>query len=200
MWPDGSLGWIGAVIGLGTLGLALVAMVRSLRRPSGSVEPGARIVLRLPLLLVATLCFVRAACGCGGRFPSLWDPDSQSCLPAVGSSCCLEDAACTCGDCARLVSMFGPASGFGVRLSAGHRLIDLGTLRPRAAPDVPGGDDRSPGQLAALPDVGNTGLRCPYAGACRACSPGRARVGSGVRSGVAGVCRACPGVAPANAA
>ena len=100
-------GWIGAVIGLGTLGLALVAMVRSLRRPSGTIEPGARIVLRLPLLVVATLGFFAAGVWLWRPIPVLRDPDSQSCLPALGSSCCLQDAACTCGDCARLVRCSG---------------------------------------------------------------------------------------------
>jgi protein-S-isoprenylcysteine O-methyltransferase Ste14 len=119
------VGWIGAVIGLGTLGLALVAMVRSLHRPSGSIEPGARIVLRLPLLLVATLGFIVAGVW-------LWRPIPvvalQPGLPAL-SSCA--GIILLAGGCSlylwglRLLGpMFGPASGFGVRLSAGHRLID----------------------------------------------------------------------------
>ena len=120
------VGWIGAVIGLGTLGLALVAMVRSLHRPSGSVEPGARIVLRLPLLLVATLGFIVAGVW-------LWRPipiPLGSGLSTLSSSAgiILLSAGCSLylWGLRSLGSMFGPSSGFGVRLSAGHRLIDSG--------------------------------------------------------------------------
>jgi len=120
------VGWIGAVIGLGTLGLALVAMVRSLRRPSGSVEPGARIVLRLPLLLVATLGFFVAGVWLWRPIPvplGLGLSTLSSCAGII-----LLSAGCSLylWGLRSLGSMFGPSSGFGVRLSAGHRLIDSG--------------------------------------------------------------------------
>ena len=120
------LGWIGAIIGLGTLGLALVALVRSLRRPSGSVEPGARIVLRLPLLLAATLGFVASGVWLWRPMPVPLGP-GLSILSSCGGIILLS------GGCSlylwglrSLGPMFGPASGFGVRLSAGHCLIDSG--------------------------------------------------------------------------
>ena len=120
--------WSGAVVGLGTLGIALAAMARALRRPGGRVEPGARIALRLPILAVATLGFIGAGIW-------LWRP--LPCPIGIGTNMPLLLAAIgllvLAGACIlylwglrSLGAMFAPSSGFGVRLHVGHRLIDAG--------------------------------------------------------------------------
>jgi len=120
------VGWIGAVIGLGTLGLALLAMVRSLRRPSGRVEPGARIALRPSLLLLATLSFFAFGVW-------LWRPIPVQLEPALQVLSFAGGILLLSGGCSlylwglrSLGQMFAPSSGFGVRLNAGHRLIVSG--------------------------------------------------------------------------
>ena len=120
------VGWIGAAIGLGTLGLALLAMVRSLRRPSGRVEPGARIALRLPLLLVATAVFLAAGLWLWRPIPLVLEPGVRTLSITCGiilltGGCCLY-----LWGLRSLGQMFAPSSGFGVRLHAGHRLIGSG--------------------------------------------------------------------------
>jgi protein-S-isoprenylcysteine O-methyltransferase Ste14 len=120
------VGWIGAVIALGTLGLALLAMVRSLRRPSGRVEPGARIVLRLPLLLVATLIFFVAGGWLWRPIPVQLEPGPQILSFAGGILLLSGGCSLYLWGLRSLGQMFGPSSGFGVRLNAGHRLIVSG--------------------------------------------------------------------------
>ncbi len=120
------VGWIGAVIGLGTLGLALLSMVRSLRRPSGRVEPGARIVLRLPLLLVSTLGFFVAGVWLWRPLPIRLEPGLQILLSAGGITLLSGGCGLCLWGLRSLGQMFAPSSGFGVRLNAGHRLIVSG--------------------------------------------------------------------------
>jgi protein-S-isoprenylcysteine O-methyltransferase Ste14 len=118
-----SLGGIAALV---TLAYAILGMLKSLREPKGREEPGARIALRAPVLLVATVLFVLVGA-------ALWHP-----LPIQVSSC-LRILLLSCGvlmlfaglalylwGMRSLGQMFGPSTGFGVRLHAAHRLVTTG--------------------------------------------------------------------------
>jgi protein-S-isoprenylcysteine O-methyltransferase Ste14 len=117
------LAWVGGAAGLGTLGIALAAMATSLRRPTGRTEPGARFALRPMFLVFATVAFLA-----GGIL--LWRPlpiglgDSHRVLLSA-CGCLLTTAACGLylWGLRSLGMMFGPSSGFGVRLHAGHQLV-----------------------------------------------------------------------------
>lgn len=129
MWPDATEQWvrnIGGAAALATLGYAIWAMMRSLREPKGTEEPGARLVLRAPLLLVASILFVL-----GGV--ALWRPLPLHPAPWLRVICLIIGAALLFAGLAMylwglrtLGRMFGPSSGFGVRLHAAHRLITTG--------------------------------------------------------------------------
>lgn len=118
--------WTGAVVGLGTLGIALAAMTRALRRPGGRVEPGARIALRLPILAVATLGFIGAGIWLWRPLPCHLGPNMHLLLAAVGWLVLAGACSLYLWGMRSLGVMFAPSSGFGVRLHAGHRLIDAG--------------------------------------------------------------------------
>jgi len=118
--------WLGALIGLGTLSIAVVSMLRSLRRPAGREEPGARLALRAPILLAATLAFVALAAW-------LWRPLACTLPTAWHTLLLILGCVLLVGGCLlylwglrTLGTMFAPSSGFGVRLHAGHRLIVSG--------------------------------------------------------------------------
>jgi protein-S-isoprenylcysteine O-methyltransferase Ste14 len=113
---EGILKWIGAAAGLGTLAIALAAMARSFRRTRGRTEGRAGVILRLPLLMAASIAFLAAGAW-------LWKP-----IPLRPS-----DPVLIVGGCflylwglRALGPMFSPSSGFGVALFAGHRLITAG--------------------------------------------------------------------------
>lgn len=118
--------WLGALIGLGTLSIAVVSMLRSLRGPAGREEPGARFALRSPILLAATLVFVALAVW-------LWRPLACTLPAAWHTPTLIFGCGLLVGGCLlylwglrTLGTMFAPSSGFGVRLHAGHRLIVSG--------------------------------------------------------------------------
>lgn len=117
---------LGAIAGLATLAAALAAIFGSLRRPAGREERGARLALRWPVLAAATAGFV----GLGAR---LWRPLPVRPSPWQRAALLLAGAPLFAGGLAlylwglrSLGAMFGPSSGFGVRLSAGHRLVTSG--------------------------------------------------------------------------
>jgi protein-S-isoprenylcysteine O-methyltransferase Ste14 len=123
---EAQLRWAGAVAGLGTLAIALAAMARAVRRPSGRVEPGARIALRLPVLAVATIGFIGA--GVWLWFPLPFDLAANARLVLAALGWLVLAGACSLylWGLRTLSAMFAPSSGFGVRLHAGHRLIEAG--------------------------------------------------------------------------
>ena len=117
---------LGAFAGSATLAYAILRMFKSLRQPSGREEPGARFALRAPVLLVATILFV----GVGAL---LWRPlpiQPQSWLRvvllSVGAPLFFGGLALYLWGMRSLGQMFGPSSGFGVRLHAKHRLVTTG--------------------------------------------------------------------------
>lgn len=126
---DGIELWVGRIAGgagLLTLAIALAAMFRSLQRMPGREEPRARKTLRAPFYLVGTALFL----GIGAL---LWRPIPIR-LPDVGRVAALiTGAAAYAGGLALYVwglqslgAMFGPSTGFAVRLYAGHRLVTTG--------------------------------------------------------------------------
>lgn len=117
---------LGAIAGLATLATALVAMFRSLRQPAGREERGARFALRIPVLLVATILFF----GVGAL---LWRPLPlevpswlRVVLLLVGGLFFFGGLVLYLWGLRSLGQMFGPSSGFGVRLHASHRLVTAG--------------------------------------------------------------------------
>ena len=120
------IGSLGAIAGLATLAYAIVGMFKSLRQPSGREELGARFALRAPVILVATIRFVTVAA-------MLWRPlpvQPQSWLRvgllSVGTVLFFGGLALYLWGMRSLGQMFGPSSGFGVRLYAKHRLVTSG--------------------------------------------------------------------------
>jgi len=125
-WVESGLRWLGALAGLGTLVLALLAMASSVRRPAGREEPGARLALRLPILLAATLAFFAVGAWLWRSLP--WRPEAawRALLMILGSLLLFGGCLLYLWGLRTLGRMFAPSSGFGVRLQAGHRLIDSG--------------------------------------------------------------------------
>jgi protein-S-isoprenylcysteine O-methyltransferase Ste14 len=121
--------WIRGIAGLAAavaLGAALRGLQKASRRPAGRQEGAARQVLRWPVQLVATLAFV-------GLGSVLWR--SLPCHPSVLArvAALLAGALLLFGGIAlylwgmrTLGQEFDGASGFGVRLHAGHRLVTDG--------------------------------------------------------------------------
>lgn len=118
--------WLGALIGLGTLSIAVVSMLRSLRRPAGREEPGARFALRAPILLAATLAFVAIAAWLWRPLPWTLPAAWHTLLLILGFGLLVGGCLVYLWGLATLGTMFAPSSGFGVRLHAGHRLIVSG--------------------------------------------------------------------------
>jgi protein-S-isoprenylcysteine O-methyltransferase Ste14 len=117
------LAWVGGAVGLGTLAIALAAMAGSLRRPSGRTEPGARFALRPMFLVVATGAFLTGGILLWRPLPISLEDSHRVLLSACG--CLLTTGGCILylWGLRSLGMMFGPSSGFGVRLHAGHQLI-----------------------------------------------------------------------------
>lgn len=121
--------WIGRIAGLAAA-VALVAALRGLqlasRRPSAREEGAARQVLRWPVQLLATFAFV-------GVGIALWHPLPWRLSGVARVAALIAGALLLFGGIAlylwgmrTLGQEFDGASGFGVRLHAGHRLITHG--------------------------------------------------------------------------
>ncbi len=117
---------LGAIAGLATLAVALVSMYKSLRRPAGREERGARFALRIPILLLATILFV-------GVGVLLWRPLPlevpfwlRVILLLVGGLLFFGGLVLYLWGLRSLGQMFAPSSGFGVRLDATRRLVTIG--------------------------------------------------------------------------
>jgi len=126
---DSAERWIrilSAIAGLASLAYAIIAMFKSLLRPTGREEGGARFALRAPVLLVATLLFVVAGALTWRPLPVEPSPWLRVALLAVGAPILLGGLALYLWGMLGLGQMFGPSSGFGVRLHAEHRLISTG--------------------------------------------------------------------------
>lgn len=117
---------LGAIAGLATLAYAIVAMFKSLRQPSGREERGARFALRAPVLLVATILFVWVGALLWRPLPMQAQSWLRVILLSVGALLFFGGLALYLWGMRSLGQMFGPSSGFGVRLQATHRLVTTG--------------------------------------------------------------------------
>jgi protein-S-isoprenylcysteine O-methyltransferase Ste14 len=117
---------LGAIAGLAALAYAIVGMFKSLRQPSGREERGARFALRVPVLLVATILFVWVAALLWRPLPMQAQSWLRVILLSVGALLFFGGLALYLWGMRSLRQMFGPSSGFGVRLQATHRLVTTG--------------------------------------------------------------------------
>ena len=120
------VGTIGGIAALATLAYAILRMLKSLRVPSGREEPGARIALRAPVLLVATILFVLVGALLWRPLPMQVQSWQRVIMISVGALLFLGGLALYLWGMRSLGQMFGPSSGFGVRLHARHRLVTTG--------------------------------------------------------------------------
>lgn len=117
---------IGGVAGLATLAFAVWHMLHSVGRPAGrETGPGARF-LRAPILALATLLFAAAMAWLWRPLPlALSTVVRWACL-VLGALLYFPSLGLYLWGLRTLGTMFGPSTGFGVRLQAGHRLITAG--------------------------------------------------------------------------
>lgn len=117
---------IGAVAGLGTLMCAIVGILRSLRRPTGREEPGARFALRAPYILLGTFLFLIIGAFLWRPLPIGDRPWATASLLLLGSLLFFGGLILYLWGMRTLGQMFGPSTGFAVRLQVEHRLIVSG--------------------------------------------------------------------------
>jgi protein-S-isoprenylcysteine O-methyltransferase Ste14 len=117
---------LGAVAGLATLAAALVAMFKSLRQPAGREERGARFALRIPVLLPATILFLAVGALLWRDLPLHLPSWLRVVLLLAGALLFFGGLVLYLWGLRSLGRMFGPSSGFGVRLHASHRLVTAG--------------------------------------------------------------------------
>ena len=123
---EGILKWIGAAAGLGTLAIALAAMARSFRRTRGRTEGRAGVILRLPLLMAASIAFLAAGAWLWKPIPLRPSDPVRWTLAVLGELLIVGGCFLYLWGLRALGPMFSPSSGFGVALFAGHRLITAG--------------------------------------------------------------------------
>ncbi len=122
MWARGA----GALAGLTTLAIAIVAMIRAtLQRPSRE-EAGASRYLRWPVLLPATALFLGVGFVLWRPLPLLLSTAIRLAVLLLGMSIFLAGLGLYLWGMATLGAMFAPSTGFGVRLQAEHRLVTSG--------------------------------------------------------------------------
>lgn len=119
----------GGIAALATLGIAMLAILRSLRRPPGRAETGAQIALRPLTLVLATVLFLALAA-------LLWRPVPLDLTPSLSAFFLVLGATCLFGGLflylwglSSLGQMFALSSGFGVRLHSDHRLVTSGPFK-----------------------------------------------------------------------
>jgi len=117
---------LGAIAGLGSLAYAILSMFTSLRRASGREERGARFALRAPVLLVTTVLFLSAGAVAWRPLPTQPPCWLRVVLLLFGGPLFFGSLVLYLWGLRSLREMFGPSSGFGVRLYARHRLVTRG--------------------------------------------------------------------------
>jgi len=117
---------LGAVGGLATLTLALAAMLRSLKRLVGKETGQARRVLRFPYLAMATVGFLGVGVLLWRALPLELETTARLAATICGALLFFPSLAFYLWGMLSLGAMFGPASGFGVRLFSDHRLVTSG--------------------------------------------------------------------------
>jgi protein-S-isoprenylcysteine O-methyltransferase Ste14 len=116
----------GALLGLATLAVAVVAMIHAtLRRPSRE-EGSASRYLRWTVLLPATALFLGVGFALWRPLPLLLSAAVRLAVLLLGTSIFLAGLGLYLWGMATLGAMFAPSTGFGVRLQAEHRLVTSG--------------------------------------------------------------------------
>jgi protein-S-isoprenylcysteine O-methyltransferase Ste14 len=117
---------IGAAAGLATLAVALSELVRASRRPAGRVEGPAAGLQRWPIMVGATAVFFVVGWLLWWPLPIVLPGPLRLIATVVGAALYFPSLGLYLWGLRTLGAMFGAASGFGVRLYAGHRLVTEG--------------------------------------------------------------------------
>jgi len=117
---------LGAVVGLGILAIAVMAMLLSVRRPAAREEAVARRVLGPPVLVVSTVLFLAIGALLWRPIPVDLSPWPRAALLLIGSLLFFGGLMLYLMGMRSLGEMFAPSTGFGVRLQAAHRLVTTG--------------------------------------------------------------------------
>ncbi len=123
---EASMGWLGAIAGLGTLVYAIINMLLAQRRPTGQQTGAARQVLRTPYLVVATLAFIVLGYVLWIPLPLRLAKPVQLGFSIVGEIIMLPSLAVYIWGLRTLGKNFNASSGFGVRLLDRHQLVTSG--------------------------------------------------------------------------
>jgi protein-S-isoprenylcysteine O-methyltransferase Ste14 len=120
---------LGALAGLAALAAGVHGFWRAQSRPAGRETGAAPVLLRRPVLLVATLLFVAAGARLWRPLPLQLADRPRRLALVVGAALYFGGLALYVWGRRTLDDMFNVASGFGVRLHAGHRLVTTGPYR-----------------------------------------------------------------------
>jgi protein-S-isoprenylcysteine O-methyltransferase Ste14 len=119
----------GALLGMATLAIAIVAMLRSTRHPPSREEGAGARYLRWPILLIATALFLGAAVAMWQPLPILLPTTARLAALLIGMLILVASLGLYLWGMAALGTMFAPSSGFGARLQAEPRLVTSGPFR-----------------------------------------------------------------------
>lgn len=122
------LGYLGAIVVLATLTIALIAIANSLRRPAEQAEGRARQLLTTPVILASTVAFAGATVLLWHPLPSAPPVWLRLALAWTGFALIVAGAGLYLWGLTALGSLFAPSSALGVRLQAGHQLITGGAF------------------------------------------------------------------------
>jgi protein-S-isoprenylcysteine O-methyltransferase Ste14 len=117
---------LGGAAGLATLGVALWGLARGGRRPVGRVEGPVGRYLRWPILAAATAAYAAIIVLLWRPLPIHLSPGAHLAAIVLGSAIYFPSLALYLWGLRTLGTMFGAASGFGVRMFAGHQLVTSG--------------------------------------------------------------------------
>jgi protein-S-isoprenylcysteine O-methyltransferase Ste14 len=118
--------WVGGAAGLATLAVALSEILRASRRPGGRVEGPAAGLLGWPVTVGATAVFFVVGWLLWWPLPIVLPGPLRLIATVVGAALYFPSLGLYLWGLRTLGAMFGAASGFGVRLYAGHRLVTDG--------------------------------------------------------------------------
>ena len=119
--------WVGVVIGLATLAIALWQGVwRGLQRPPGRTTGSAGKILRAPLLLGGGLLWIGICFVLWQPFPLLLSTSGRMVSLRIGGLLYFLGLALYLWGAKNLGTMYKPSSAFGVQLNIDHKLITYG--------------------------------------------------------------------------
>jgi protein-S-isoprenylcysteine O-methyltransferase Ste14 len=123
------LKWLGACVGLGTLAYAIYNMLLAQTRASGMSSGSAKLMLRTPFLVIATVIFL--VIGIILWEPLPLQPKWQLRLFALilGATIYFASLALYLWGLHSLGDNFNASSGFGIRLLQGHQLVIRGPYK-----------------------------------------------------------------------